>query len=81
MRKEYIGGGPLGKLAAEADRIERERREVEALLVKEERERIEGLASPVLELSEAAEILAQAYLVAGGLRRVGGHWRRKRESN
>ncbi len=81
MRKVYAGGGTIGELAAEADRIERERREVEALLAKEEKERLEALASPVLELSEAAEILTQAYLVAGGLRRVGGHWRKRRESN
>ncbi len=81
VKRQYVGGGTIGKLAAEADRVEREWREVEALLAKQERERLEALASPILELSEAAEILARAHLVAGGLRRVGGHWRRKREGN
>jgi hypothetical protein len=81
VQKVYAGGGTIGELAAEADRIERERREAEALLVKQERERLEALVSPILELSEAAEILAEAHLVASGFRRVGGHWRQRRESN
>ncbi len=81
MRKVYVGGGPIGEMVAEADRIERQRREAEASQAKQDKERLEGLLSPILELSEAAEILAQAHLVASGFRRVGGHWRRKRESN
>jgi hypothetical protein len=78
--REYVGGGELGKLAAEADRIERERRHVEAQREKQQREKLEALAAPVLELCEAAEILARAHLVADGYRRVEGHWRRERES-
>lgn len=77
--REYIGGGLAGQLAAEADRVERERREAEALREKQERQKLEALASPVLELCEATEILARAHLVAGGYRRVEGHWRRRRE--
>ena len=77
--REYIGGGLAGQLAAEGDRVERERREAEALREKQERQKLEDLASPVLELCEAAEILARAHLVAGGYRRVEGHWRRRRE--
>ncbi len=79
--REYVGGGLVGELAAEADRIERQRREAEASQANQEKERLEGLLSPIMELWEAAEILARAHLVAGGFRRVGGHWRRKRESN
>src|SRR5215203_5473850 len=78
--REYVGAGLVGQLAAEADRIERERREVEVLREKQEREKLEALASPILELCEAAEVLARAHLVAGGYRRVEGHWRRVRES-
>ncbi len=79
--REYFGGGLVGKLAAEADRADRERRGAQALYAKQEKERLEALVSPVLEVSEATEILAQAHLIASGFRRVGGHWRRKRESN
>lgn len=78
--REYIGGGALGRLAAEADRIERERREVETLTEKREEQRLRTLVSPVLELCEAAEILAWVHLVAGGYRKTEGHWRRRRES-
>jgi hypothetical protein len=81
VKRQYVGGGLVGKLAAEADEAYCQRRETEALRAKQEQKRLEALVSPILELSEAAEILAQAHLVASGFRRVGGHWRRKRESN
>jgi hypothetical protein len=77
--REYVGGGITGEIAAESDRIERERREVEALRVKQEKARLDALGSPVLELCEATKILTEANLVAGGYRRVQGHWRLARE--
>jgi hypothetical protein len=78
--KEYVGGGLAGRLASEADRIDRERREARALEEKREREKLEALAAPVLELFEAAEILARAHLIAAGCRRVRGEWRRERST-
>jgi hypothetical protein len=76
--KEYVGGGLAGRLASESDRIDRERREARALEEKREREKLEALAAPVLELSEAAEILARAHLIAAGFHRHKGEWRRAR---
>lgn len=78
--KEYVGGGLAGRLASEADRIDRERREARALEEKREREKLEALAAPVLELSEAAEILARAHLIAAGCHRHKGEWRRARNT-
>jgi hypothetical protein len=78
--REYVGGGMAGERAAEADRIDREQREVEALKEKREEQRLQILASPILELCEVAEVLARAHLVADGYRRTEGHWRRRRES-
>ena len=78
--KEYVGGGLAGRLASEAARIARERREIRALAEKREREKLEALAAPVLELSEAAEILAHAHLIAAGLHRHKGEWRRARNT-
>ena len=78
--REYVGGGIGGQLTAEADRIEREMREAEALKAKREREKLEALAAPVLELSEAAEILARAHLIAAGFHRHKGEWRRERHT-
>jgi len=76
--REYVGTGPLAELAAEEDRIQRELEEERREREREELGRLEGLAAPVLELSEAAEILARAHLVAAGYRRRKGEYRRVR---
>jgi hypothetical protein len=68
-----------GWVAAAGDRIDRERREAQALNEKEERERLEALVSPVAELSEAAQILVRAHLISVGCHRHKGTWRRARE--
>jgi len=78
--KEYVGGGLAGRLASESDRIDRERREARALEERWEREKLEALAAPVLELSEAAEILARAHLIAAGFHRHKGEWRHERHT-
>jgi hypothetical protein len=80
--REYVGSGPFAELVAEADAIAREEREAEReARRREERaelERLEALAAPVLELSEAAEILARAHLIAAGYHEHKGEWRRAR---
>jgi len=78
VTREYIGGGLAGKMAAEADRRERERRAAEALEAKQEREKVEALVAPVVELGEATDIVVRAHLVAAGYRRYQGKWRRAR---
>ena len=78
--REYVGGGILGQIAALQDAQEHQRREQEATLWKEERERLEALVAPVEDLCEAAGILYRAALLAAGYRRhQRGQWRRKRE--
>ena len=74
--REYVGGGLAGELAAEADRERRELEEAQREREREDIERIKALAAPVLEVSEAAEILARAHLVAAGYRRRKGEYRR-----
>jgi hypothetical protein len=76
--RQYVGVGRIGELAAEGDRIDRERREIEALEEKEDLERLGALVSPVAALGEAARILAGAHLIAGGYHRHKGQWRRAR---
>lgn len=75
---EYVGGGSLGELAVQMDAEERARREEEAARREEDRRRVEGLAAPVVGLSEAAEIVARAHLIAAGCHRHKGEWRRAR---
>ena len=76
--REYVGGGLAGELAAEADRKRRELEEAQREREREDIERIKALAAPVLEVSEAAEILARANLVAAGYHRRKGEYRRAR---
>ena len=76
--REYVGSGPLAELAAEADRQRRELEEARREREKEELGRLEGLSAPVFELSEAAEILAHAHLLAAGYHRHKGEYRRAR---
>jgi len=68
----------LAEIVAEDDRAKRELAEAEREREKEELEKMEALAAPVLELSEAAEILAHAHLIAAGYHRHKGEYRRAR---
>jgi|SRR5215207_2201991 len=77
--REYVGSGLIGELAARLDEVERERRKYEATMALLERERIEAIVAPIVELCETAEILCRAALVAEGYRRCQGKWRRRRE--
>ncbi len=78
VRKEYVGAGELARITAEGDVLKRARREGERQRGREEVERLEDLAAPVLEIDEAAEVLTHAALVASGYHRHKGEWRRER---
>ena len=80
MIREYIGGGLAGEIAAEADRIERERREAEELRRRRELERLEALCAPVEEVHEAAAVLSRAHLIAAGCPRHKVEYRRARNT-
>jgi hypothetical protein len=67
--REYVGTGPLAEIVAEEDRTKQELAEAERKREKRELERLEALIAPVLELSEAAEILTYAHLIAAGYHR------------
>ncbi len=77
--REYIGGGPLGEVAAQLDEYERRQREEEDLYWKEERERLERNAAFLPQLEEAADILVRAHLLGSGCHYYRGEWRRARE--
>jgi hypothetical protein len=78
VRKVYVGAGEIARISHEADILRRTDREAERKREKAERERLEALAAPVLELSEAAGILVRAHLIANGCHRHKGEWRRAR---
>jgi len=78
VRKVYEGSGELARIAHEREIMKRALREHERRESANELERLEALAAPVEELSEAAEILARAHLIASGYHRHKGEWRRRR---
>ena len=78
--REYIGGGPLGQLAALQDEHERRQREEQAAHWREEQQDLDALEAPVNELSEASDLLVRAALLASGYRQHNrGEWRLRRE--
>jgi hypothetical protein len=78
VRREYIGAGELARIASELDTIRRAAEEAERERQRAEVERLEALATPLVEIDEAAEVLARAALVASGCHRHKGEWRRER---
>ena len=78
VRKVYVGAGEIARVFHEGDVLRRAGRKVQREREKGELERLKALASPVLELSEATDILARAHLMAAGYHRRKGEYRRAR---
>jgi hypothetical protein len=77
--REYVGAGRVAELVAQMDALERERREAERAAWKAERAELEALDAPLDELTDLADLLARAALVAAGFRQhKRGEWRRRR---
>jgi hypothetical protein len=79
VRKVYEGSGELARIARERVIMNRAALEHERRESAKELERLEALAAPVVKLSQTAEILLQAHLIAAGYHRRKGEWRRRRE--
>jgi predicted Zn-dependent protease len=80
VRKVYEGSGARARIAHEREILQRTGRKAQRELERAELERLEALAAPVLEMSEAAQVLAHACLVAAGYRRYQGKYRRARSA-
>ncbi len=78
VRKKYVASGEIAQTLARTDELIRQQRQAKAAREREEREHIQSLVAPTLELEEAAQVLTRAHLVAGGYRRVKGEWRMPR---
>ncbi len=77
--KKYIGAGEIAETIAHADETRRRAREARQAREREELERLEALVAPVLEIDQAASVLARAHMVVGGHHRHKGEWRLRRE--
>ena len=80
VRKVYVGAGDFAHVAAKLDEAERLRREEKATRWKKEKERLERSAAFLQELTEAAEVLTRAHLLASGCHKHKGQWRRQHGS-
>jgi hypothetical protein len=79
VRREYVGRGPLGELAAALDALQRAEREAKAAEWRADRERLQGVDKVVSRLDELADLLARAALVAAGYHQhKRGEWRARR---
>jgi hypothetical protein len=77
--REYVGGGPIGQLAAALDAEDSARRKAEADSLREERAHDERDELLMAELCETVEAVTRAALMLAGYRRHNrGEWRRKR---
>ena len=81
VRKEYVGAGVLGTIAAELDEYQRRQRKEEATYWKEQKERLQQDALFLKELEAAVEILTTAHLIGAGYHKHKGQWRRQREQS
>ena len=77
VRKVYVGAGDFAHVAAQLDEAERLRRKEEVAYWQAERERLEQSATFLQELTEAAEVLVRAHLLASGCHQHKGQWRRR----
>ncbi len=76
--KKYIGAGEIAETIAH-DGTRRRAREARQVRERMELERLEALVAPVLEIDQAAAVLARAHMVVGGHHRHKGEWRLRRE--
>ncbi len=79
VRREYFGKGPEAQLAAALDAQRRRDRQARRDHLRADRERWEGAAALLSELTEIADLLLRAALLGDGYHQHRrGAWRRKR---
>jgi hypothetical protein len=80
--REYVGTGDVAALAAQMDALKRERRQLEALERREEKNELKALETELKAMNERTELAARAaLLVAGFHQHKRGEWRKRREQD
>ena len=80
--REYVGGGPLGELAAELDAEKRAERERQRQAWQAEREEFEAIDDQVKELDlVCASLMRNVLEQAGYHQHRRGEWRKRRETS
>lgn len=77
--REYFGAGKVAELAAQMDALERERRRLEALELRQAKEERLALDAELKVMTERIDLAARAALLAAGFHQhKRGEWRRRR---
>ena len=80
--REYIGAGKVGELVAQMDALERERRGLEALKQRREKDEWKAIDADMKAVNERIDLAARAALLAAGFHlHKRGEWRKRREQN
>ncbi len=80
VRKRYVGAGEFARICSETDILRRTSRRAQREQDRAELEKLKDLVAPVVEVSDAADVLVIAHLVDGGYRKHKGEWRRARSA-
>jgi hypothetical protein len=76
--REYVGAGAVAEIAAAADALRRADRRAAVEARRAEEASWQAALAPLLELSQVADLMARAALLAGGYHRHARTWRKKR---
>lgn len=76
--REYVGGGEIGRIAAEIDAINRMERQMEREELQAEMEALAEGDAPVSALSDSLDAMVEATLQQAGYHNHKGHWRKRR---
>jgi len=76
--REYVGTGAVAELAAEQDRLDRDRRDGERAERYQVLMDLEAAEAPIAVLHDDVELLAHGALLAAGFHQHRGQWRRRR---
>jgi hypothetical protein len=79
VRTEYVGAGEVASLIAQADTIERDRREAERRDWEAERQRAAAEDRELDEWFDGIGSIADAAMIAAGFHKHKGQWRRRRD--
>jgi hypothetical protein len=77
--REYVGTGRVAELVAQTDALERQRRQLEALDLRDQKDELATIDADVKTMSERIDLVVRAALLAAGYRQhKRGEWRRRR---
>src|SRR5205085_11445367 len=78
--REYMGCGRVAELMVQMDALERERRRLEALELRQEKDGLKALDADLKAVNKRIDLAARAALLAAGFHlHKRGEWRKRRE--